>query len=473
MAQLKVLLSTFFLVLTAVTLVECFPGGAGTQACVTLVPLHGTQPQPAPVPYQITLSQSTFAPGDQILVTVDATPGNTNVYRGLALQARPAVGSTDTTGTFTILPNDQSNFRFYDCADGSPTGGVTHTNRNDKSLPQRFLWTPSDGFTGDVQFRLTVVREFSIFWTDIPSAVLRLQQGNNLPVVTCPGPVSVQSLPNNVGNRATFLPTCTDLDQSDASLDLTCSPASNSFFPLGTTPVVCICTDNQGETDTCTIPVTINPVLENTPPAITCPGSVSVRSFQQIEGNFVSWDAPICTDVDQPGINLASTCEPASGSFFQGLGTTVVTCTCSDNQRATDTCTISVTITSFTDVNTLPVVTCPGPVSVQSLPNNVGNRATFLPTCTDLDQSDASLDLTCSPASNSFFQLGTTPVVCTCTDNQGATDTCTISVTISPVGQGGVCDGNPCFPNECRVSLLSGPDRYTCHSTTGAPCPER
>lgn len=385
MAQLKVLLSTFFLVLTAVTLVECFPGGAGTQACVTLVPLHGTQPQPAPVPYQITLSQSTFAPGDQILVTVDATPGNTNVYRGLALQARPAVGSTDTTGTFTILPNDQSNFRFYDCADGSPTGGVTHTNRNDKSLPQRFLWTPSDGFTGDVQFRLTVVREFSTFWTDIPSAVLRQ------------GPV-------------------------------------------------------------------------NTPPAVTCPPAVSVETLAIIDGNVVSWDDPVCTDIDQPGANLASTCTPASNTFFRGLGTTVVTCTCSDNQGATDTCTISVTITPIGG-NNLPVVTCPGPVSVVSLPNNIGNRATFVPTCTDLDQSDGSLDQTCSPASNSFFQLGTTPVVCTCTDNQGATDTCTISVMITRVDAGGVCDGNPCFPNECRVSLLSGPDRYTCHSTMGAPCP--
>ncbi|KAJ8035584.1 hypothetical protein HOLleu_19310 [Holothuria leucospilota] len=82
----------------------------------------------------------------------------------------------------------------------------------------------------------------------------------------------------------------------------------------------------------------------NIPPVVTCPPPVSVETLAIIDGNFVSWDDPVCIDANQPGTNLDLTCEPASGTFFQGLGRTVVTCTCRDNQEATDTCTITITV---------------------------------------------------------------------------------------------------------------------------------
>ena len=87
-------------------------------------------------------------------------------------------------------------------------------------------------------------------------------------------------------------------------------------------------------------------VTVNSSPVITCPEPVSVRSLANNIGNVAMWNDPVCTDVDQPGVNINVTCTQVSGNFFPGVGTNIVTCTCIDNQGAVDTCTISVTITA-------------------------------------------------------------------------------------------------------------------------------
>ncbi|KAJ8034394.1 Hyalin [Holothuria leucospilota] len=258
-----------------------------------------------------------------------------------------------------------------------------------------------------------------------------VQPPSTAPVITCPAPVTVTSLANNVGNTASWAdPTCTDLDQNDITLAINCNPVSGSFFSgVQSNSVTCTCTDNGGLSDTCVFTVTVE--TANTPPVITCPGPVIVSSLANNVGNTASWADPTCTDLDQNDITLALNCNPVSGSFFSGVQSNSVTCTCTDNGGLSDSCVFTVTVQP---ANSPPVITCPAPVTVDSLANNVGNTASWAdPTCTDLDQNDMTLAINCNPVSGSFFSgVQSNSVTCTCTDNGGLSDSCVFTVTVQP-----------------------------------------
>lgn len=49
-------------------------------------------------------------------------------------------------------------------------------------------------------------------------------------------------------------------------------------------------------------------------------------------------------------------------------------------------------------------------------------------TCTD---DNAGQSVLCTPASGSFFSIGTTSISCTCTDNAGNIDTCVFDGIVS------------------------------------------
>ncbi|KAJ8041635.1 Hyalin [Holothuria leucospilota] len=252
---------------------------------------------------------------------------------------------------------------------------------------------------------------------------------NTPPVITCPAPVVVTSLANNVGNSATWdPPTCVDAEDGTITTSV-CVPSSGSFFPgVGLNTVTCTCTDSGGLSDECTFPVTVQAF--NSPPVITCPDPVVVPSLANNVGNVASWDAPTCVDAEDGGITSAAqlVCVPVSGSFLPGTGVNTITCTCTDSAGASDQCTFPVTVAAF---NTPPVITCPAPVVVTSLANNVGNSATWdPPTCVDAEDGTITTSV-CVPSSGSFFPvIGLNTVTCTCTDSGGLSDECTFPVTV-------------------------------------------
>ena len=122
---------------------------------------------------------------------------------------------------------------------------------------------------------------------------------------------------------------------------ITCSPASGSFFPVGTTTVTC--TASAGPT--CSFTITVN---DTQPPAITCPADITAVTDQSIctqPGSpvcqVVTFAAPVATD-NCPGVTVV--CVPPSGTCFT-VGVTTVTCTATDASGNTATC--SFTITTF------------------------------------------------------------------------------------------------------------------------------
>jgi|GEM_PF-1074431 len=166
--------------------------------------------------------------------------------------------------------------------------------------------------------------------------------------LTCPSNITVNNDPNQCGAIVNFTPTTTG-----SCGTVTATPASGSFFPVGTTTVTV--TSSAGPT--CTFTVTVN---DTQAPTATCPANITVSNDPNQCGAIVNF-TPTVSD-NCPGVTFNSV--PASGSFFP-IGTTTVTSTATDANGNTATCTFTVTVTDTQP----PSITCPAPVTVSCSSN--------------------------------------------------------------------------------------------------------
>src|SRR5947207_2834152 len=150
--------------------------------------------------------------------------------------------------------------------------------------------------------------------------------------ITCPGNITRSNDPNQCGAVTTYpAPTTTGTCGT-----VTCSPASGSFFPKGTTTVSCNASGTAANPD-CTFTVTVN---DTQPPTITCPANQTAIAPTGGTSTPVSYPPPTASD-NCPGVTTS--CMPPSGSNF-ALGTTTVTCTATDTSGNTATCSFTVTV---------------------------------------------------------------------------------------------------------------------------------
>jgi hypothetical protein len=179
--------------------------------------------------------------------------------------------------------------------------------------------------------------------------------------IACPANVTVSNDPNQCGAIVNYpAPTVTG-----NCVSVTCSPASGSFFPVGTTTVTCSDgTPRRGADGSCSFTVTVD---DDQAPSIACPpnfvGPATSTQGSQL-GAVVNYSAPTVSD-NCPGVG-APTCVPASGSFFP-TGTTTVACTVTDAAANAGSCSFTVTVgVAFTACyvddatgNTISIVTDP------------------------------------------------------------------------------------------------------------------
>jgi Ca2+-binding RTX toxin-like protein len=166
----------------------------------------------------------------------------------------------------------------------------------------------------------------------------------------------------------------------------------------------------------CTVPDTIPPVIQVTPPA-----PVQATGPQ---GAVVMYTV-IATD-DRDG-QVTPTCTPASGSTFP-VGTNQVTCVATDAAGNSASQTFTVTVTPPPDT-TPPVIRATPPAPVEAT-GPEGAVVTYTVTATDA--VDGQVTPTCTPASGSTFPVGNTQVTCTATDSAGNSATATFTVTVTP-----------------------------------------
>jgi HYR domain len=249
--------------------------------------------------------------------------------------------------------------------------------------------TDTSGNTGSCQFTVTV-------------------NDNQAPTVTCPGPI----VTNTTAGRCDAVVTYTTPTASDncPGATVACSPVSGTMFPKGTTTVTCTATDTSGNTGSCQFSVTVNDLEK---PSITCPNNITASGTGCV---VVNYNNPTISD-NCPGVGVP-TCNPPSGTCFPP-GTTTVNCSVTDASQNSNSCSFTVTVTPCTSI------TCPADITTTAgaaCPFNSGATVSFNPS-----GSAGCGTITCSPASGSFFPVGTTTVNCAST----AGPTCSFTVTVS------------------------------------------
>jgi hypothetical protein len=113
---------------------------------------------------------------------------------------------------------------------------------------------------------------------------------NELPVITCPSNITVNNAPGQCGANVSFTVTATDNCQGVTVIS---TPASGSFFPVGTTTVTSRATDASGNTSTCSFTVTVN---DTQPPTITCPANITVNNTPGQCTGIATFPVPATSD---------------------------------------------------------------------------------------------------------------------------------------------------------------------------------
>ena len=202
-------------------------------------------------------------------------------------------------------------------------------------------------------------------------------------------------------------------------VNVVCSPASGATFNVGTaTTVTCIGTDAINQTGTNSFTVT---VTSTTAPTLSTVAD-STNSTASCSGASVTYSAPsVATGCNTPMGSVS--CSPASGSTFS-LGSTLVSCTVTDSQNLVASTSFHVVVNS---------TTAPALTSVADSTNSTAGSSmavtysapTVASNCNALNGS-----VSCSPASGSTFNVGSTAVSCTVTDVHGLVGTRSFNVVV-------------------------------------------
>lgn len=198
---------------------------------------------------------------------------------------------------------------------------------------------------------------------------------------------------------------------------VTCTPASGSTFPKGTTTVACSSASGGGFTS---FTVTVN---DTQAPQIVCPANITVSAAPDTCAATVNYPAPTVTD-NCPGVG-APVCIPPSGSTFQ-KGVTTVNCSVSDASNNPASCSFTVTVND----TQAPAITCPANVFAATAGTT---QVVTYPLPTVSDNCPGVQTPVCTPASGFAFPVGVTTVNCTVKDAVNNMSACSFQVTVNKV----------------------------------------
>ena len=233
---------------------------------------------------------------------------------------------------------------------------------------------------------------------------------NQLPSITCPSNIVVNAAAVSCFSNVAFTVTATD--NCGVITSLVSSPASGSPFPVGVTTVNNTAVDSHGNTNTCAFTVT---VLDNQPPAITCPGNLAFSTDPgKCSRSNVTYSV---TFSDNCSATLAQTAGLTNGATFP-KGVTTNRFVVTDASGNTNTCSFTVTVTD----NEPPAIICPPDFSVDA--NSSGGwvwppGALGAPVVTD-NCAIASVTSN-APAA---LPVGTNIITWIATDTSGNTNSC-------------------------------------------------
>ncbi|XP_062992306.1 ferric-chelate reductase 1 [Elgaria multicarinata webbii] len=149
-----------------------YPNGKVKEACSSMMPLHGHSSQKFPK-HTIKVNMTEFKPGDHVKVSLSGP-----TFEGFFLQARNAedVGGP-AIGSFALADKRMS--QLLTCG-RTKNSAVSHTSKSKKTHLDAYWIAPKDA-PKRVQFLVTVVERYSIFWVKIPGPTI---SQSNTPILT-------------------------------------------------------------------------------------------------------------------------------------------------------------------------------------------------------------------------------------------------------------------------------------------------
>jgi hypothetical protein len=232
------------------------------------------------------------------------------------------------------------------------------------------------------------------------------------PTVSGPGAITAEAT-SAAGRDVSF--STSALDAVSGVLATSCTPASGTAFPIGTTTVACTATDGAGNTGETSFTVTVE---DTTSPQLTLPSGVAAEATGP-DGAAATWTAT-ASDVVDGAVDVS--CSPASGTTF-ALGATTVECSATDQAGNGATGSFEVTVAD----STAPELDLPTGIITEAT-GPAGAVVTYRAGASDAVAGDMVAD--CEPPSGRTFPIATTGVSCSATDGAGNTATGGFDVTV-------------------------------------------
>ena len=245
----------------------------------------------------------------------------------------------------------------------------------------------------------------------------------------CPTDITVQTDAGMCTAMGNWMEPTAD-DNCGNIMSMTSNANSDDALPIGDSTIVYTATDMNGNTSTCSFIVTIE---DGEAPMISdCPSDIlNMPNDAGTCGAVVNYDTPTATDDCGTATVICST---ASGEIFP-VGTTIVTCTASDDSGNTATCTFNVVVEDTEN----PTITCP---ASQTIAAGMGNTTAIVDNIAPTTADNCGIDTIfyvftgtttgdgADDASGSTFNLGETTVTYNTTDDNGLIATCDFVITV-------------------------------------------
>ncbi|XP_056219798.1 putative ferric-chelate reductase 1 isoform X2 [Seriola aureovittata] len=179
------------LLLCVAPVARCYSSGQVVDSCEDMRPHHsGLSPQTVPAPFSVTAEHSSYKPGEQVTVQLQAL-GSTP-FTGFLLQARE-VGGQSPVGSFTLTSGAT---QLLTCSQ-RPNSAVSHRSGSVKTSIQ-VTWSPES--TTDrkpVHFHASFAQNFRTFWVSVTSpTVTFINNSTGGSETPPPSPTTTSPLPN-------------------------------------------------------------------------------------------------------------------------------------------------------------------------------------------------------------------------------------------------------------------------------------
>lgn len=257
----------------------------------------------------------------------------------------PTDGNT-TRSRLIRLANDLKCAGTYMFAIGVGSG-ANEERIQDLSYEDKLGDSGSENLINGADYTMESFTSFGQLLTDLANSLI----DKDAPQIACPAPIKMSNKPGECGNNVNFNPTVSD---NCPNVNVSCTPASGSFFPVGVTSVTCTARDNVNLTTTCNFSVTI---LDMEAPNIICPANKTISCEESLDpsnlGNPTALDNCGVGPITHKDLRIDGSCP---GNF-----TIERTWTAADIHGNIRTCLQTVKA----EDKKSPVVTCPANITVE------------------------------------------------------------------------------------------------------------